>query len=92
MIGSMGMAVHGFPNMVMLYGPQSTASFCNGPVCAELQGDWVADFLEHLRAKDLTEFESTQEIGLAWTSMGGDTLYVEAAAVEQGEGKVRPLI
>jgi ATP-dependent Lon protease len=27
-------------------------------------------------------------MGLAWTSMGGDTLYIEAAAVEQGEGKV----
>jgi Lon-like ATP-dependent protease len=27
-------------------------------------------------------------MGLAWTSMGGDTLYIEAAVVEQGEGKV----
>ena len=68
----MGMAVHGFPNLVMLYGPQSTASFCNGPVCAELQGDWVGDLLDHLRANDLTEFESTEEVGLAWSSMLAD--------------------
>ena len=26
-------------------------------------------------------------MGLAWTSMGGDTLYIEAAAIEQGDGK-----
>ena len=52
--------------------PQSTASFCNGPVCAELQGDWVADFLDHLRSNDLSEFESTEEIGLAWTAMLAD--------------------
>eukprot|EP00191_Tetraselmis_sp_GSL018_P003625 CAMPEP_0177620688 /NCGR_PEP_ID=MMETSP0419_2-20121207/27087_1 /TAXON_ID=582737 /ORGANISM="Tetraselmis sp., Strain GSL018" /LENGTH=860 /DNA_ID=CAMNT_0019120359 /DNA_START=394 /DNA_END=2976 /DNA_ORIENTATION=+ len=26
-------------------------------------------------------------MGLAWTSMGGDTLYIEAAAVETGDGK-----
>lgn len=29
-------------------------------------------------------------MGLAWTSMGGDTLYVEAAPIEEGEGKVLP--
>lgn len=28
-------------------------------------------------------------MGLAWTAMGGSTLYVEAASVERGEGKGR---
>ena len=26
-------------------------------------------------------------MGLAWTSMGGNALYIEAAVVEKGEGK-----
>ena len=26
-------------------------------------------------------------MGLAWTALGGSTLYVEAASVEKGEGK-----
>lgn len=65
----MGMAVHGFPNMLMLYGPQSTTAFCNGPVCAEVQGDWVAGLLGHLRSRDLGAFESTREIGEAWSAM-----------------------
>jgi cation diffusion facilitator CzcD-associated flavoprotein CzcO len=64
----MGMAVHGFPNMLMLYGPQSTTAFCNGPVCAEIQGDWVADFFDHLRRHDLVAFEPTAESGHAWSA------------------------
>lgn len=28
-------------------------------------------------------------MGLAWTSMGGSSLYVEAAAIERGENKGR---
>ncbi len=28
-------------------------------------------------------------MGLAWTALGGSTLYVEAASVEKGEGKGR---
>ena len=64
----MGMAVHGFPNLLMLYGPQSTTAFCNGPVCAEIQGEWVAHFLDHLRRRDLESFEPTLESGRAWTA------------------------
>lgn len=26
-------------------------------------------------------------MGLAWTALGGSTLYVEAASIEKGEGK-----
>jgi len=63
----MGLAVHGFPNLLMLYGPQSTTAFCNGPVCAEIQGDWVTAFLGHLRANDLVAFEPTRESGEVWS-------------------------
>lgn len=63
-----GLAVHGFPNMLMLYGPQSTTAFCNGPVCAEIQGDWVAGLLDHVRRNDLSTFESSEESGEAWSA------------------------
>ncbi len=65
----MGMGVPDFPNLLMLYGPQSTASFCNGPVCAELQGDWVGDFLGHMRSEGFEEFEAQQAVARAWTDM-----------------------
>lgn len=62
-----GMAVHGFPNMLFLYGPQSATAFCNGPVCAELQGDWVADLLSHGRDRGHTVFDVLPETGPDWS-------------------------
>jgi cyclohexanone monooxygenase len=64
----LGLAVHGFPNMLMLYGPQSTTAFCNGPVCAEIQGEWVAGLLDHIRRNDLSTFESSEQSGEAWSA------------------------
>src|SRR5271154_3107956 len=45
----LGMAVAGFPNLLFVYGPQSPNAFCNGPTCAEVQGDWIARLLVRLR-------------------------------------------
>lgn len=64
-----GIAAPGFPNMLMLYGPQSAASFCNGPVCAELQGDWTVALLEHLRANALTRFDTDPEHAGRWSDV-----------------------
>jgi len=50
----LGMAVAGFPNLLFVYGPQSPNAFCNGPTCAELQGDWIARLLDHLRQRNYT--------------------------------------
>lgn len=61
-------AVHGFPNMLLLYGPQSAAAFCNGPVCAEVQGDWVAGLLASMRAHGHSSFDVRAETGPAWTA------------------------
>ena len=63
----LGIAVPGFPNLLMLYGPQSPCAFCNGPTCAELQGDWVVDCLSYLREAGLTRIEATQEAAEVWT-------------------------
>ncbi|MAP11619.1 MAG: cyclopentanone 1,2-monooxygenase [Gammaproteobacteria bacterium] len=63
----LGMAVAGFPNMLMLYGPQSATAFCNGPTCAEFQGDWVARLFNRMRAQHETCFETTADMGEAWT-------------------------
>ena len=48
----LGMASAGFPNLLFVYGPQSPNAFANGPTCAELQGDWIVQLLDHLRQRN----------------------------------------
>jgi cyclohexanone monooxygenase len=62
----LGMAMPGFPNLLMLYGPQSPTAFCNGPTCAELQGEWLVDCLRHLRAHGHQRIEPTAAAAQAW--------------------------
>jgi cyclohexanone monooxygenase len=62
----LGLATSGFPNLLYLYGPQSPAGFCNGPTCAELQGDWVIELLLHLCGSGATRVEATPEAEQAW--------------------------
>jgi cyclohexanone monooxygenase len=63
----LGIGIPDFPNLLMLYGPQSPTAFCNGPTCAELQGDWVADCLSYLRDKGLARIETSPAAGESWT-------------------------
>ena len=60
------MASNGFPNLLYLYGPQSPSGFCNGPTCAEVQGDWVVDLLGHLASRGITRIEPTAGAEQAW--------------------------
>ncbi|MCL4117721.1 UNVERIFIED_CONTAM: hypothetical protein GTU68_054301 [Idotea baltica] len=63
---NLGLSVTGFPNMIFLYGPQSPTAFCNGPTCAELQGEWVVTLLEHMRQNSFTRISSTPEADQKW--------------------------
>ncbi|MEQ9451197.1 MAG: NAD(P)/FAD-dependent oxidoreductase [Pseudomonadales bacterium] len=62
----LGYGVPGFPNMLILYGPQSPTAFCNGPTCAEVQGEWVVSCLNHMRAKGANRIEATNEAASSW--------------------------
>ncbi|KZF21997.1 FAD dependent oxidoreductase [Xylona heveae TC161] len=62
----LGMTTADFPNMFFPYGPQAPTAFCNGPTCAELQGDWVIDCLKYLRAKNLQKIDTLHEAEDAW--------------------------
>lgn len=63
----LGMMTAGFPNLIFIYGPQSPSGFCNGPTCAEIQGEMVIEMLEHLRATGKTRIEPTPEADKAWS-------------------------
>ena len=62
----LGYGVPGFPNMLILYGPQSPTAFCNGPTCAEVQGEWVVSCLNHLRNEGAVRIEATDEAASSW--------------------------
>ena len=62
----LGMASAGFPNLLFVYGPQSPNALVNGPTCAELQGDWIVQLLDHLRQRNFVRFEAMVTAEEAW--------------------------
>lgn len=62
----LGRATAGFPNILYVYGPQSPSAFCNGPTCAELEGDWVVEAITYMRDKNLTRIEATPDAEDEW--------------------------
>jgi len=95
----LGMAVAGFPNLLFVYGPQSPNAFCNGPTCAELQGDFVVACIEHMRRNNLRRIEATQEAEEAWrdhvAELVGATLFPRAQSWYMGAnipGKKREML
>lgn len=58
----LGLMVHGFPNMFMLYcGPFNPAILMNAPTLIEQQGEWISGCIEHLRAGGCQYIEPQQE-------------------------------
>lgn len=95
----LGMASAGFPNLLFLYGPQSPSGFCNGPTCAELQGDWVVEFLGRMRDAGVSRFEATTAAEQTWKdhveAVGAMTLFPLADSWYMGAnipGKPRELL
>jgi cation diffusion facilitator CzcD-associated flavoprotein CzcO len=62
----LGLASAHFPNLLYVYGPQSPSGFCNGPTCAELQGDFIISCIEHMRRNSFRRIEATEEAEEAW--------------------------
>lgn len=60
----LGMLVNGFPNMVMLGGPQTAAA--NFPRGSEVAIDWITPLLQHILDKGYTRFDVTEDAQQAW--------------------------
>ncbi|KAG9815671.1 FAD/NAD(P)-binding domain-containing protein, partial [Aureobasidium melanogenum] len=63
---NLGICVPSFPNMFFTYGPQVPTALCNGPSCAELQGDWIVDVLEHIRKTNYHSIDASEEASNNW--------------------------
>jgi cation diffusion facilitator CzcD-associated flavoprotein CzcO len=95
----LGYAIPHMPNLLMLYGPQSPTAFCNGPTCAEVQGDWVVECLVYLRDHNLSRIEATAAAADEWAAyiaeVGQGTLFPRANSWYMGAnipGKRRELL
>ena len=94
------MASAHFPNLLyVIYGPQSPSAFCNGPTCAELQGEFVVKCIEHMRRNNLRRIEARGEAEEAWgdhvAELVGATLFPRAQSWFMGAnipGKKREML
>ncbi|KAH7357523.1 hypothetical protein BKA66DRAFT_244032 [Pyrenochaeta sp. MPI-SDFR-AT-0127] len=62
----LGMSVSGFPNMFFTYGPQAPTALCNGPTCAELQGEWIVKMIQNMSSSGKKEIEATLAVEQEW--------------------------
>lgn len=62
----LGMLTHGFPNLMMIAGPQSVSGSTNFPRAIEGGVNWVTDLLQHALANDITRIEVSQEAESEW--------------------------
>ena len=62
-----GLMTHGFPNLLMVAGPQSVSGSTNFPRAIEGGVDWVTRFLEHVMENGITRFEARAEAEKEWT-------------------------
>ncbi|EIW77609.1 cyclohexanone monooxygenase [Coniophora puteana RWD-64-598 SS2] len=51
----LGTSIDQFPNLWYIYGPHGPAALNTAPVVAEIQTDWLAGLLEHLRNQSITK-------------------------------------
>lgn len=61
-----GILCHGFPNLLMVAGPQSVSGSTNYPRAIEVSVDWVTELLIHMQEHELTRLEAKSEAEQAW--------------------------
>ncbi len=61
-----GLLTSGFPNLLMVAGPQSVSGSTNFPRAIEGGVDWVTHFLEHVAARGATRFDVREDVEKEW--------------------------
>ena len=64
----LGVGTSGFPNLVMVGGPQSGSVAANFPRGIEDMVNWTTSFAQFVRAHDIVRFEPYREAELSWVS------------------------
>ncbi|MGH1504638.1 MAG: flavin-containing monooxygenase [Acidimicrobiales bacterium] len=80
----LGLAAHGFPNLLMIAGPQSSSASSNFPRSIETIVDWIVDLLDHARADGVGRIEATGPAEAEWVAHVA-ALY-ETTMIHQAKG------
>jgi cyclohexanone monooxygenase len=84
----LGLASHGYPNLFFITGPGSPSVLSNVVVSIEQHVDWVCDYLEYLRKKDIQVTEASYEAQENWVAhvneLASRTLMPKAASWYMG--------
>jgi len=51
------------------FGSITATALCNGPSCAELQGDWIVGLMKHMREKNLAVVNAELVDEAAWAEL-----------------------
>lgn len=62
----LGLMISDFPNLFMIHGPGTPGVLYIMPLGAELETDWIASCVRHLREQGLGAVEPTQDAERAW--------------------------
>lgn len=63
----LGVQIAGFPNFFTLVAAHNGASFCNIPLCSQMQVEWLDRMLRYMRERNLDYVEPTPEAEDKWT-------------------------
>lgn len=64
----LGVALPGFPNLLVLNGPGSPSVLSNMALTSEQQGDYALRIIAHCRAEGYTSIEARADAAAAWTA------------------------
>ena len=71
---TMGLAVHGYPNMLTTAVPLApSAALCNMTTCLQQQTEWITEAIRYMRDNDLMVIEATKEGEDAWVAHHDET-------------------
>jgi cation diffusion facilitator CzcD-associated flavoprotein CzcO len=87
-VTQLGVATHGFPNLLIVAGPGSPSVLSNVMVSIEEQAEWFVALLSHLRTEGVTEIEAQLQAEVDWTAhvqaRAAETLYMTADSFYNG--------
>ena len=79
-----GSMTHGYPNLLMIAGPQSASGSSNFPRAIEVNVDGATDILQHALANNFTRLEAEQEAEQYW--VGAVQRSYEKLLLRKGKG------